>query len=501
MRPHSSSLGRSHASISAVVLALVSASSFTACKSSPGEEGAACKTKEDCADGLSCVDNVCTKLAGEGAPAPTQASGYCETVAALAGTWTFDTTVIGAEDLAPRGINGHYTMTVTADNCTANVQLVKTGYDEVQYSEKKVQTSEAALSESKEIAHAATATFSLKGKPTHTMTFMVRDGQLYGAWQSAGDEWTRAGMWGFLRGVQQGQDLAQVEDFAAQPCEVRCLTQCDAPRRRADGILDEPALAACMTACDAGEPIVGCGVGKPLPEDLLVAVHGPAASFEDLCAKASAEMITERGSSLAASEVTCDRKPPVGGKPASRTLAKSALAGSFTSAELIQLTAFDEEAMEELHLVLQTEAGWFWTDTILDLSNSGVGGISVDTTSLVLRARDLISAPGREVVAELAMQIYDADMGVNEASTDESKVTVVCTTGSPPQCLRLTTSWSSARALIDEDVDNDPKDHPTLGSERGETYLAFLPGDLVSISAPPDSRESYLSLRGLYHWD
>src|SRR5690606_28730524 len=144
---------------------------------------------------------------------PGDASGYCQTVAALAGTWIFDTTVIGAEDLVPRGINGHYEMTIAVDGCTANVQMTKTGHDDVKYTDKKVRTSEAALAESKQIPNAAEVTVSLKGKPTHTMTFLVRDNQLFGHWQSTGDEWARAGMWGFLRGVQKGQDLAKVEDF------------------------------------------------------------------------------------------------------------------------------------------------------------------------------------------------------------------------------------------------------------------------------------------------
>ncbi len=470
-----------------------------ACKSELGGEGAVCKKKEDCVEGLSCVDSVCTKLGGEPATAA-EPSAYCETVAQLAGTWTFDTTVIGAEDLAPRGINGHYEMTVAVDNCTAKVQLIKTGYDDVKYSEKKIQTSDAALAESTQIAHAAEATFSLKGKPTHTMTFVVRDGQLFGFWQSTGDEWSRAGMWGFLRGVQEGQDLAKVEDFAAQPCEVACLTQCDAARRRADATLDEPALAACMTACGGEEPIVGCGPGKPLPEELAVAVKGPAKSFEELCSKASAELIAKYDASVPVAAVSCNRKPSVNDKPASRTLSKGALAGSFGAAELIELGFFDNAAYSELILALETEAGWFWTDTLMDVSTPGVGGISTKTISLVLRARDLLSPVGREVVAELAMVVYDADMGVNEVSFDESKYVVVCSAGSPPTCMRMTLGWSTQRTLIDDEVDNDPKDHPNLSSKRGEMYLGFLPGDRVSVSAPEGTREQDRALCGIYAW-
>jgi hypothetical protein len=469
---------------------------FAGCKSEPGGEGEACTKKEDCAEGLSCVDNSCTKLGGESAAQPT---AYCETVAALAGTWAFDTTVVGAEDLAPRGINGHYEMTVAVDNCTANIQLIKTGYDDVKYSEKKVQTSDAALAESKQIPRAAEATVSLKGKPTHTMTFVVRDGQLFGFWQSTGDEWARAGMWGFLRGVQKGQDLAKVEDFAAQPCEVACLTQCDVARRRADATLDEPALAACLTACSAGQPILGCGPGKPLAPELVVAVAGPVKSIDELCAKLSAELLAEHGSKLPASAVTCDRKPPVNDKPASRSLNKGALAGSFNAAELLQVSYFDSAYYGWLILALETEAGWFWTKPLMDVSSSGVGGVSTSTTSLVLRARELLSPVGREVVAELAMEITDSDLGVNEVALDEHKYVTVCSAGSPPVCVETTIGWSSQRTLIDDKGD-DPKKHPDLYSRRGELYLSFLPGDLLSISAPEGAREQDQQLSGIYAW-
>jgi hypothetical protein len=480
----------------ALALALLCSASLHGCKSEPAAEGEACKIKEDCAEGLSCVDNTCTKIASAPEAAP---SGYCQTVAALAGTWTFDTTVIGAEDIASRGINGHYEMTVTVDNCAANIHLIKTGHDDVKYADKKVQTSDAALTESKQIALAAEATVSLKGQPTHTMTFVVRDGQLFGFWQSTGHEWDRAGMWGFLRGVQQGQDLAKVEDFAAQPCEVACLTQCDTARRRADKTLDEPALAACLTACGSGQAIVGCGPGKPLPDELVVAVTGPVKTIDELCAKASAELIAENAAEVPATAVTCDRKPPVEGKPASRSLSKGALAGSFNTAELLQISYFDVGYTGQVILALETEAGWFWTKPLMDVSSAGVGGVTSDTTSLVLRARELLSAPGREVVAELALRVNDSDLGVNEIATDEQKYVVVCSAGSPPVCMEMIVGWSSQRTLIDAKGD-DPKKHPDLHSKHGELYLSFLPGDLVSISVPEGTREQDLQLSGIYVW-
>ena len=35
---------------------------------------------------------------------------------------------------------------------------------------------------------------------------------------------------------------------------------------------------------------------------------------------------------------------------------------------------------------------------------------------------------------------------------------------------------------------------------RGELYLGFLPGDLVSVSAPDGAREVDLALSGIYAW-
>lgn len=482
-----------HIALASAVFGLAS----LGCKSEPGGEGETCKKKEDCAEGLSCVDNTCIRL--EDRTDVSTPGGYCETVAALSGTWVFDTTVIGAKDLALRGINGHYEMSVVVEDCTATIQMIKTGHDDVKYTEKKIQTSEAALAESKQIAAAAAATVSLKGKPTHTMTFVVRDNQLFGFWQSTGDEWARAGMWGFLRGVAKGQALAKVDDFAVQPCEVACLTQCDAARRGADKTLDEPALAACMTACGGEQPIVGCRPSKPLPAELAVTVAGPAKSFDELCSKASAELLAGSTSKVPASAVTCDRKPPVNEKPASRSLNKGALAGSFESAELVQIGWFDGGYFGWLVLALETKAGWFWTKPLMDVSNSGLGGISTTTTGLTLRARDLLSSPGREVVAELAMQITDSDLGLNEVSIDEQKTLVVCSAGSPPVCSTLLLNWSSQRTLIDG-KGVDKKKHPGLYNKRGELYVSFLPGDVISISAPPGSREQELQLTGIHAW-
>jgi hypothetical protein len=501
----------------APALALLASTTLWACKpGSPGVEGDACSKKEDCAEGLSCLDNVCTKLASGEAPA---ASSYCATVADLAGAWVFDTLVIGAEDLAPRGINGHYEMTVVVDHCAASIGLIKTGYDDVRYSASKIQSSEAVLAESTQIPGAAEATVSLKGKPTHTMTFVVSDGQLFGSWQMAGDEWARAGMWGTLRGIRrverpadEGSEAAEqpeqpeqpelvgVDDFAAQPCEVRCLASCDAARRRVDATLDEPALAACMTACGGDEPIAGCGGGSPLPEELVVNVKGPAKSLDELCSKATAELLAANAVAPGRADLRCDRKPVVKDKAASRSLSKAALGGSFLGAQLLQVGYFSSGYVGHHILALETEAGWFWTDSLADVSMPGTDGISVTTTSLVLRARELLSAAlGREVVAEIAVQITDSDLDVNEISLDEQKLVVVCSTGSPPTCMRVPTSWSSRRTLIDDKTD-DPKRHPKLRSERGVVYLAFLPGDRVSISTPADARAADRELSGIYVW-
>lgn len=481
----------------AVVLGLAS---LAGCKSEPGEAGASCTKKEECADGLSCLDGKCTKLDA----APAEATGHCANLAALAGTWTFDTTVVGSEDLSSRGINGHFQMTVSVDNCEGKIDLTKTGYDDVVFAKGKIQTSEAALSESQLIPGAIDATVSLKGKPTHTMSFLVRDGQLFGYYHYVDAEWRRAGIWGYLRGVSAGQDLADVEDFSVQPCEVQCLTQCDAERRRSDATLDEPALAACMTACSAGEPgqldqlIIGCGPGAPLPEELLVKVNGPAKSLDQLCSKATAALLAADGIGPHEADVRCEQEPNIKDKPTKRALAKRRLDGSFNHAQLLQIGYFDVGYTGHLILALETEAGWFWTDSLADISMAGIGGVSVTTKALTLRARDLLSVVGREVVADITVEITDSDLGVNEVSIDKTKRLVVCSTGSPPMCMELSVDWSSQRTLIDDS--DDPKKHADLRSERGELFLALLPGDLVSISTPADARVTDRELAGIYAW-
>ena len=180
------------------------------CKSEPGGVGAACTKKDDCVEGLNCLDTKCTELERQTEPNK-EPTGYCATLADLAGTWTFDTTVIGAKTLTRRGINGHYTMTVTVEDCEGSIELTKSGHDKVEYSPSRIQRSEAPLTESKLIPAAAQASVSLKGKPTHTFVFVVHDGQLFGHYQTIGDDWERTGMWGFLRGVEAGQDLTAVE--------------------------------------------------------------------------------------------------------------------------------------------------------------------------------------------------------------------------------------------------------------------------------------------------
>jgi hypothetical protein len=471
-----------------------------ACKADPGGEGASCEKKEDCADGLSCLDGVCTKLAAEPEAKP---SPYCATVEALAGSWTFDTTVVGAEELISRGINGHFQMTVTINGCEGTIELTKTGHDDTVYTKAKIQHSTATLRESKTIPGAAEVMVSLKDKPTHELTFVVRDKQLLGYFRYVEGEWDRTGMWGYLRGVPAGEALAEVENFEIQPCEVKCLTQCDATRRRADQTLDEPALAACMTACgaDPSKPeqlVVGCGPGKPLHEHLKLGVNGPAKSLDELCGKAGAALVAANGLSSAAS-VGCKREPEVDGKPTERVLGKARFDGSFLNAQLLEIGYLDGGYTGHLILALETEAGWFWTESIADLSVSGVGGITVEVKSMTLRPRELFSAIGRELVTDVEVRTTDMDLGVNEVAIDTTNLLVVCTTGSPPVCGRAMTSWSSERELINPEGD-DPKKHPDLGATRGELYLSILPGDLLSVSAPTDGRPTDRELAGIYAW-
>lgn len=460
------------------------------CKSNPGGEGADCKVKEDCAAGLNCLDGKCTKLEAEGEAA--DATPWCAALGDLAGEWAFDTTVIGAKDLAARGINGHYQLTVTVTDCKAQAQVTKTGHDKTKYSESKIQRSDAALSESKRIANAAEATVALKGKPTHTFTFIVHDGQLFGFWQSIGDEWTRAGMWGFLRGAKPDQALAAVEDASAQPCEVACLTECDVPRREPDKTLDEAGLAACMTACGAGERMA-CPAAPALPESLRLAVEGPAASQAEAC--------TKIGAGFGSGPIECNEQPLVGAKPVARALEGKVLGGSFEKVSLVQVGFVGVTGYKgSLHLLLQTKAGWYWTTAIADLSVAALGGASLAITDLDLIARDLLPAlAGREIVVEVGVEASSSNAALNEVETDDTDRTVVCSGGDPPTCLVVTRHWSAKRTLIKRKGD-DPAKHPDLFDQSGEVFLSFLPEGRISVSAANEARAEDRELAGIYEW-
>ena len=470
---------------------------LASCKQDPAAEGGACKKQDDCLDGLSCVEGICKRAVTE-TPGPTP-SGYCATLAAMAGSWTFDTTVVGAETLAPRGINGHFQMTVTVDNCEGKIELSKSGYDDVTFAKDKVQNAEAALVESTEIPAAATAVVSLKSKPTHEMTFVVREGQLFGYYSYADSEWRRAGIWGYLRGVKIGETLEAVEDFGAQPCEVRCMTQCDTTRRRADQTLDEASLASCLAACGTETTLVGCGEGAALPEALVLGLEGPVETREALCEAAGKALLSSKGKEVAGPPVECLDEPEIKGRPVARKLNKSRLDGSFLNAEVVEIGYFDGAYVGRLVLGLQTKAGWYFTDELVDLSVSRAGGVKVEVDGIKLQPRDMLSPAGREVVAEIRTKTTDSDLGRNEVAIDENKLLVLCSVGDPPTCILTNLTWSTNRTLI-EPKKADEAEHPNLGSESGETYVAILPDDRVSISTPADAREGDRALAGIYHW-
>jgi hypothetical protein len=460
------------------------------CRSDPGGEGADCKVKEDCAEGLRCLDNQCTKLEDEAPVA--EATPWCAALGDLAGEWVFDTTVIGAKDLAARGINGHYQLAVTVTDCTANAQLTKTGHDKTKYSETKIQRSDAPVAESKRIANAAEATVALKGKPTHTFTFMVRDGQLFGFWQSTDEEWTRAGMWGFLRGAKPDQALADVEDFGAQPCEVACLTGCDVARRELDETLDRPGLAACMTACGADERMA-CPAAPALPESLRLVIEGPAASMAEACSKIG--MVFGQG------PIECNEQPLVGDKPVARMLEGKGLGGSFEQVKLVQVGFVGSGGYKgSLHLLLQTKAGWYGTAAIADLSVAALGGATLAITDLNLIARDLLpGVAGREIVVDVGVEASSSNAALNEVETDDTDRTVVCSSGDPPTCVVVTRQWSAKRTLIKRKGD-DPAKHPDLFDQSGELSLSFLPEGRISVSTGAEARAEDRELAGIYAW-
>ncbi|MCA9697004.1 MAG: hypothetical protein KC431_05730, partial [Myxococcales bacterium] len=228
-------------------------------------------------------------------------------------------------------------------------------------------------------------------------------------------------------------------------------------------------------------------------------VHGPEKSLDALCGKVQAEVLASGGGKLGAASVQCELKPMVKDKPVLRALSKKQLNGGFAGAQLLQVGYVDQDYRGRLVLALETEAGWFWTDPLADLGNSIAGGVTVQTRSLVMRARELVAAPGREVVAELTVAVTDTDASVNEVAIDETSKVAVCSTGSPPTCILATLEWSSDRTLIDDKGD-DPAKHPDLKSSHGQLFVAFLPEGRVSVSAPADSRPEERELVGIYAW-
>lgn len=460
---------------------------IAACKSEPGGVGAQCKADEQCAEGLACIDGACAAAAK-----PDERSPWCATLDDLAGEWVFDTTVVGAVDLQSRGINGHYQLTVTSSECAGQALITKTGHDKTQYSESKIQRSEAVLSESKRIPGAAELTVALKGKPTHTFTFVPRKGELFGFWQMTGDEWSRAGMWGYLRGTAAGQTLAKVEDFAAQPCEVACLTSCDVARREVDQTLDAAGLGACMTACKAGESLP-CPASAELPPALVLSVAGPVASQAEACSKI--------GEALGSGPLECNEQPVVGSKPVTRKLEGKALGGSFESARFVQVGFVGVAGYKgALHLLFETAAGWYWSGPIVDLSVAALGGTSLVLTNLDLRAREVLDArAGREVLADVGIETVASDVAANEVETDETKRALICSGGEPPTCVVVTRQWSSRRTLIKRKGD-DPAKHPDLYEREGSVTISVLPGDRLSVSTPAEARAEDRELAGMYAW-
>ncbi len=474
--------------------AAAAAALLGACTSDPGGEGADCKAKADCTDGLNCLDGKCTKLGDEGAPGNT--TPWCAALGELAGEWTFDTTVIGAKDLGARGINGHYQLGVTVADCKAQAHVTKTGHDKTVYSQTKIQHSDAPLIESKRIAGAAEVTVALKDKPTHTFTFVVREGRLFGFWQSSGAEWERGGMSGFLRGSKSGEPLTDVEDFLAQPCEIACLTQCDVVRREADATLDDAGLSACMAGCGTGQSLP-CPVKPEFPPALRLAVEGPAASSAEACTKIAA--------ALGSGPVECNEEPLVGAKPVARKLEGKPLGGSFEQAKLVQVGFVGVTGYKgSLYLLLQTKAGWYWTAAIADLGIAVLGGASLTVTNLDLLARDLLPGlAGREVVVDVGVETSTSTVAANEVETNETDRTVVCSGGDPPTCVIVTSHWSARRALIKRKGD-DPAKHPGLFDDEGEVHLSFLPEGRISVSTSTAGeakrRPEDLELIGIYAW-
>lgn len=191
-----------------------------------------------------------TKLA----PVEVQVGGVssCEQLAALTGSWVFTTATTGARRKERLGVRGFYQVQITADGCTAQASIAKTGRtDRTVFEEGKIPRAEAELAQGEGFeGYGWAATFVLRnedGQGIDTRFVFARDGdRLVGNWRQLGERWTSSGLYGVLEGRRDGDPVAILPERSTQPCAVRCATpedigQLDAP--------SQPAHVACMAAC------------------------------------------------------------------------------------------------------------------------------------------------------------------------------------------------------------------------------------------------------------
>jgi hypothetical protein len=294
------------------------------------------------------------------ADAPPSAT-ECQQLEALAGQWELTTEVVTSTNPAQLGIRGYFSLVVEVEGCAATAELTKLGYTGRWYADDKLQRGKAKLVPGPHFGFFGS--FDLRdgngrgGKQDVVLT--VHEHRLAGTYRMPGRT-------GFLEGARDpGRKILPTLDD--QPCIARCAVACDLLRRDTADSSARDALDRCNTTCSASEEPV-CGDARPLPEEHLARMVGPADTLAAACSKVGAG---------------CRTGVKIGKRPAPSVPPGKAWGG----AELAV-------ARGAVHVALRTGKGWFIAGPLLDL-----GGAELERVRMV--SRDLGSGTDRHIVGEL----------------------------------------------------------------------------------------------------
>ena len=289
------------------------------------------------------------------------ATADCQQLEALAGQWELTTEVVTSTNPAQLGIRGYFSLLVEVDGCTATAELTKLGYTGRWFADDKLQRGKAKLVPGPHFGFVGS--FDLRdgnGRGgTQDVVLTVHEHRLAGTYRMPGRT-------GFLEGARDpGRKILPTLD--EQPCIARCAVACDLLRRDPADSTARDALDRCNTTCSAGDEPV-CGDARPLPEEHLARVVGPADTLAAACSKVGAG---------------CRAGVKIGKRPAPSVPPGKSWGG----AELAI-------ARGAVHVALRTDEGWFIAGPLLDL-----GGAELERVRIV--SRDLGSESDRHIVGEL----------------------------------------------------------------------------------------------------